>query len=194
MIIRLPGSLSLQNKYNVWITGVIHNLQNKKTAPLMPIVNNVTRLLDSRKISYTAHELPVEKLGALEAAQFMGVPPEKVFKTIVITREKKKPVLAVIPGPAIVDLKALAAYLGEKKVYLPTEREAEQLTGLQAGGISPLALLNKGFQVLIDSGAQNFKMIYVSGGQRGLNIELLVDNLARLVNARFAPISRPEIA
>jgi Cys-tRNA(Pro)/Cys-tRNA(Cys) deacylase len=53
-------------------------------------------------------------------------------------------VLAVIPGPRAVDLKALASFLGEKKMRLPTEREAEQMTGLQAGGISPLALINKG--------------------------------------------------
>jgi Cys-tRNA(Pro)/Cys-tRNA(Cys) deacylase len=91
-----------------------------------------------------------------------------------------------------VDLKLLAAALGEKKVYLPTEREAEQLTGLQAGGISPLALINKGFQVVIDSSAQNYGEIHVSGGQRGLNIKLPVPDLAKLTNARFAKVSRPE--
>ena len=106
----------------------------------MTIVNNVTRMLDARKVPYEAHMLPVEKLGALEAAQVMGVPPEQVFKTIVVSREAtggasraKKHILAVVPGPATVDLKLLAACLGEKKVFLPTEREAEQLTGLRAG-------------------------------------------------------------
>lgn len=158
----------------------------------MTITNNVTRFLDARKVAYTAHELPAEKLGAAEAARQMGVPPEQVFKTIVILREKKKPVLAVVPAPHIVDLKLLAAFLGEKKVNLPTEREAEQLTGLQAGGISPLALINKGFQVVIDSAAQGFDQIYVSGGQRGLDIQLRADDLARLVNARFGNISRGE--
>jgi Cys-tRNA(Pro)/Cys-tRNA(Cys) deacylase len=157
------------------------------------MVNNITRLLDSRKIPYTPHVLPVEKLGALEAARVMGVTPEQVFKTIVITRDQpKKPLLAVVPGPATVDLKALAAFLGEKKVHLPTEREAEQLTGLQAGGISPLALINRGFQVLIDSTAQSYERIFVSGGQRGLNIELPVAGLAALTGARFAEISRME--
>jgi Cys-tRNA(Pro)/Cys-tRNA(Cys) deacylase len=63
---------------------------------------------------------------------------------------------------------------------------------LQAGGISPLALINKGFQVVIDSGAQGFEQIYVSGGQRGLDIQLGVDDLARLTNARFGVISRTE--
>lgn len=156
----------------------------------MPVVNNVTRFLDSRKVKYVAHELPAEKLGAVEAAQHLGAPAAQVFKTIVITREKKKPVLAVVPGTREVDLKALAAFLGEKKVSLPTEREAEALTGLQAGGISPLALLGKGFQVVVDSSAQNFGRIYVSGGQRGLNIELAPADFIALTGARAGVISK----
>lgn len=157
----------------------------------MPTVNNVTRFLDSRKVAYTAFETPVEKLGALETAEYLNVQPETVFKTVVVTREKpRKPILAVIPGTNIVDLKLLAAFLGEKKVHLPTEREAEGLTGLQAGGISPLALINKGFQVVVDAAAQNYAEIHVSGGQRGLNIRLPVDALVKLTNARLAPISR----
>lgn len=152
--------------------------------------NNVTRLLDANKVPYQVFELPAEKLGALESARLLDVPPEIVYKTIVILREKpKKPVLAVVPGPAEVDLKALARALDEKKVHLPTEREAEQITGLQAGGISPLALINKGFTVLLDESAQQYKEIHVSGGQRGLNIRLPVEALVRLTRARFAPIA-----
>ena len=157
----------------------------------MPITNNVTRLLDSRKIKYTTYELPAEKLGALETARLLDLDPAAVFKTIVVTRDRlRKPLLAVVPGTSSVDLKLLAAALGEKKVYLSTEREAEELTGLPAGGISPLALINKGFQVVIDSSAQSFAEIHVSGGQRGLNIKLPVADLAKLTNARFAKVSR----
>lgn len=156
----------------------------------MPVTNNVTRLLDAKKIHYTTFELPAEKLGALETARRINVPPEQVFKTIVARRDRPgKPILAVIPGSRALDLKALAAALNEKKVHLTTQREAEQLTGLQAGGISPLALINKGFQVVIDSSAQVFPEIHVSGGQRGLNLRLSPADLARLVNARFAPIT-----
>lgn len=158
----------------------------------MSVTNNVTRFLDSRKVKYAAHELPTEKLGAVEAAQILNLPMEQVFKTIVTKREKGKPVLAVIPGPHVVDLKLLASFLGEKKMHLPTEREAEQLTGLQAGGISPLALINKGFQVVIDSAANEFDEIYISGGQRGLNIQLGVSDLAKLVNAKMGNVSRKE--
>jgi Cys-tRNA(Pro)/Cys-tRNA(Cys) deacylase len=159
----------------------------------MAPVNNITRLLDSRKISYSAFETPAEKLGALETAEFLKVPPEIVFKTIVVRRDgPKKPILAVIPGHSSVDLKLLAAALGEKKVHLPTEREAEQLTGLQAGGISPLALINRGFQVVIDSIAQTYEEIHISGGQRGLNIKLRTEDLIKLTHARLASVSRPE--
>jgi len=159
----------------------------------MAPANNVTRLLDSRKISYRSYELPTGKLGALETARLLNVDPASVFKTIVTTRKdsKRKPVLAVIPGNTQLDLKALAIALGEKKMNLPTEREAEKLTGLQAGGISPLALINKGFQVIIDQSAMEHVEIHVSGGQRGLNIRMPVEALVRLTNAQIGRISTP---
>jgi Cys-tRNA(Pro)/Cys-tRNA(Cys) deacylase len=156
----------------------------------MAIVNNATRLLDSHNISYFAYELPAEKLGAIETAGFLGVDESIVFKTIVVTREmSKKPILVVLPGNRVVDLKLVASAFGEKKVTLPSEREAEIITGLQAGGISPLALINKRFSVVIDVTAQNFAEIHISGGQRGLNIKLGVADLANLTMAKFAPIS-----
>jgi Cys-tRNA(Pro)/Cys-tRNA(Cys) deacylase len=159
----------------------------------MVIANNVTRMLDAKKIPYIAFELPVEKLGAVETARLLNVPLKQVYKTIVVKREAKgKPILAVVPGSTDVDLKRLAKTVSEKKLYLPTEREAEQLTGLQAGGISPLALLNKGFQVVLDSSAQAYAEIHVSGGQRGLNIRLPVQALIELTNARITPITQED--
>jgi Cys-tRNA(Pro)/Cys-tRNA(Cys) deacylase len=168
-----------------------------KDSFIMPSANNITRMLEAKKIPYTVFETPTEKLGAMETARILNVPPGKVYKTIVVLRQGKgsvksssgKPILAVIPGPNHVDLKLLAAALDEKKVSLPTEKEAEQLTGLQAGGISPLALINKGFQVVIDHAAEALGEIHISGGQRGLNICLPVSALAKLTNARFAEIS-----
>jgi len=158
----------------------------------MAIVNNVTRMLDSLKIKYSPYELPPKKLGAQETADLLGIDASIVFKTIVISREKpKKPILVVVPGTRIVDLKLVATALGEKKVTLPTEHEAEAITGLLAGGISPLALINKGFMVVIDVSAQDFTEIHVSGGQRGLNIKLGVSDLAELTKARFATVTRP---
>ena len=153
--------------------------------------SNVTRMLDAKGVPYAAYELPKEKLGAVEAAEILGIPAELIYKTIVVTREGRgKPILALVPGPGEVDLKALAKALGEKKVTLPTQRKAEQLTGLQAGGISPLALLNRGFQVVLDSSAQNQSEIYISAGQRGMNIRLPTSDLISLTNASLAEISR----
>jgi Cys-tRNA(Pro)/Cys-tRNA(Cys) deacylase len=187
-ILKFDGRQSLQG-YNL-VTRQRH----------MAIVNNVTRLLDSRKVPYTAYELPAEKLGALETARLLNVEAASVFKTIVVTRDNptsspkgKKPLLVVVPGTSTVDLKLVAAALGENKVHLPTEREAEELTGLEAGGISPLALIHKGFQVVIDSSAQEYAEIHVSGGQRGLNLKLPVADLAKLTEARFARVSRPAV-
>lgn len=154
--------------------------------------NNVTRLLESKKIIYTTYELPAEKLGAVETSRRLNVPLSQVFKTIVVVREKPgKPILAVIPGDCQADLKAIAAVVNEKKVRLPTQREAEQLTGLQAGGISPLALINKGFQVLINASATQYNEIHISGGQRGLNVRLPTQALIELTHARLAEIAVP---
>jgi Cys-tRNA(Pro)/Cys-tRNA(Cys) deacylase len=151
------------------------------------IRNNVTRLLDARRIPYKVYELPGDKIGALEAAAIMGIPPAEVFKTIVILRdEKKKPILALVPAGSEVDLKLVARETGEKKVHLATERQAETITGLQAGGISPLALIQRGYEVLIDESAQALGEINVSGGQRGINIRLEVSDLLKLTKARFA--------
>jgi Cys-tRNA(Pro)/Cys-tRNA(Cys) deacylase len=158
----------------------------------MTPTNNVTRMLDARKIDYTALQLPDEKVGALEAARLLGAPPESVFKTIVVTREKPRPpLLVLVAGTSTVDLKKVAAAVGDKKVHLPTERDAEALTGLQAGGISPLALINKGFRVLIDASAEEQGFIHVSGGQRGLNIRIGVEDLVQLTKARIADVSAP---
>lgn len=153
------------------------------------ITNNVTRLLDAKHIEYELFELPVEKMGAIETAEYLGISPSVTFKTIVVVHPPAKPILCVIPGDLRVDLKAVAAFVGEKKVAIPSQDEAEKMTGLQTGGISPIALINKGFSVIIDSSAQSFGEIYISGGQRGLNLKIAVSDLVNLTNARIAAIS-----
>ena len=153
--------------------------------------NNVTRMLDQRKIEYSVFELPQEILGAEVTAEMLGVSPEIVFKTIVVKRaDRGKPILAVVPGNVEVDLKLLAKSVEEKKVYLTTQKEAELLTKLQVGGISPLTLINRGFQVVIDESGNSHEEIHISGGQRGLNIRLPVKDFIKLTNARIAHISR----
>lgn len=156
----------------------------------MALTNNVTRMLVAKGIAFEAHELPAEKLGGLEAAAYLGVDPQRMFKTIVAIRpDGGKPALGVVPADAQVELKALGRALGGKKLQLATQAQAEKLTGLQVGGISPLALIAKGFEVVLDEAALNFETIYVSGGQRGLNISLAPQDLIDLTRAKTAPVS-----
>ena len=152
-------------------------------------VNNVTRFLDSRQVPYTVYNLPKEKLGGLETARILEAPPEIIYKSIVILRKNPgKPILAVVPGDSEVNLKKLAKTVGEKKVVPATQKEAEKVTRLQVGGISPLALINRGFQIVIHQTVKDFQLVHVSGGERGLNLRLPAEDLIRLTNARVADI------
>ncbi len=154
------------------------------------VTNNVTRLLDSRKIKYEVFELPREKLAAEQVARLLDAAPEIVFKSIVITRRGPgKPILAIVPGNQDVDLKKLAKAVDEKKVSPATQKEAEHLTKLQTGGISPLALINRGFEILIHTSILDQDLIHISGGERGLNIRIASGDLVKLIHARVADIS-----
>lgn len=121
------------------------------------IVNNVTRMLDAAKVRYQVFELPAEKINAVDTAEILSVSPEIVYKTIVILPAKGKPALCIVSAMQTVDLKKVAAAISEKKVHIASQAEAEKLTGLQTGGISPLALHNKGFRMILDSSASQFE-------------------------------------
>jgi Cys-tRNA(Pro)/Cys-tRNA(Cys) deacylase len=153
----------------------------------MPVKNNVTRLLDSRKIAYTTAEYDGSQFhSADEVAQLIGVPVDQVYKTIVVLREDKtrKPLLVMVAAPREIDLKKLAASLGEKKLHIAKHDEAEKITGLQVGGISALALLNKPFEACLDRPVFDFEHIHISGGQRGLDVQIGVKDLIALTKAK----------
>ena len=153
----------------------------------MAFRNNVTRLLEARKVDYEVFELPPEKHSAEETAALLGVPEHHVYKTLVVLREAKgkKPLLVLTPAGRELNLRALAAALGEKKLHMATQHEAERLTGLQVGGISALALLNRGFEVCLDKSALALPHIHISAGQRGANLRLQVADLVKLTKARL---------
>ena len=152
-------------------------------------VNNVTRFLDSRKVQYSTYDLPAQKIGAMETASLLDVSPSVIFKSIVILRKNPgKPILAVVPATNDVNLKALAKASGEKKVSPATQKEAERLTKLQVGGISPLALINRGFEIIIHKSVLEQEAVHVSGGELGLNIRLPSKDLVELTNAKVANI------
>jgi len=166
---------------------------------------NAMRLLDARKIAYrvAVYDASGAFHDAIEAAALIGAPVETVYKTLIVLRDpsaslkagtpgKAKPILVMIPAHLEVDLKRLAQELGEKKLRMATQREAERLTGLQVGGISALALLNRGFEMCLDASAQGLETIHVSAGVRGTDIELSVSDLidvtqAKVVSATCSP-------
>ena len=148
---------------------------------------NVTRLLDSRKVHYETNEYDGSIFHSAEqVAALIGVPVDHVYKTIVVLREEKgkKPLLVMIAANREIDLRKLAAAVGEKKLKVAKHDEAEALTGLQVGGISSLALLNKPFDVCLDQAATALSHIHISGGQRGLDVKLAVKDLIALSKAK----------
>ncbi len=158
----------------------------------MAFTNNVTRFLEQRKIPHAVltYTYSPETHSAVQVAQALNLPPEQVFKTLVVEpgTPGAKPILAVIPGPASLDTKKLARAAGEKKVRMAPRARAEALTGLLAGGISPLALLNRGFRVYVDERALAHPRIYVSAGERGAQIGLSPQDLIRLTRAHTADL------
>ena len=155
---------------------------------------NSMRLLEQHKIPYEVLDYDGENFhDAGEVAEILGVPPHLVYKTLVVEPERGgKPMLAILASNRHLDLKALAAVAGEKKVRMAAHRDAEAQTGLKVGGISALALTHKNWRVFIDQPATRHQHILVSAGQRGKQIRVPVTALIRLVKARIAEISVDE--
>ncbi len=156
----------------------------------MDFKNNVTRFLDSKRVAYQVftYDYNAGVQSAVEVATAIGLPAQQVFKTLVTVSDdtKRKPMLVVIPGPETLDLKVFAKATNQKKVKMAAHEQAETLTGLQTGGISPLALINKGFDAYLDDRALQFDAIAVSAGERGANILVPVKDLIKLTRARLA--------
>ena len=155
----------------------------------MPFKNNTTRFLDKKRVAYQAYtyDYDAETHSAIAVADAIDKSPAQVFKSLVAlsTQPGCKPMLVVIPGQDSLNLKALAKAVGIKKAKMASHAQAEELTGLQTGGISPLALINKGFDIYLDDQAKAFNTIVVSAGERGAQVELQVDDLIKLTRARF---------
>lgn len=143
------------------------------------------KLLEGKRVPYTVYSYPDSERDAELIADLIGVPAARVFKTLVVARDRGKPMLVMVPANKQLDLKGLAKGVGEKKLKMASHNEAEELTGLEVGGISALALINKGFSIYLDKSAQDYDKILVSAGQRGLDVELAVADLIKLTSARM---------
>ena len=152
---------------------------------------NAMRALEARKIPYDVFTFPPGVHSATGVADVVGLPYDQVYKTLVVLRPQGKPMLIMIAGDQELGLKQVAKEVREKKVRMASQKEAEDLTDLQVGGISALALLNRPFDVFIDRPATELSHILVSAGKRGINLRVPVTDVIRVTNARVIEATRP---
>jgi Cys-tRNA(Pro)/Cys-tRNA(Cys) deacylase len=158
------------------------------------VKTNAIRLLDAKHVPYEVLTYDAEIHSAVSVADALGVPPEQVYKTLVVLREDSggRPLLVMIAGPDELDMRVLARSLGAKAVRMAPHRDAERLTGLQVGGIGALALVDRPFEPCIEQSALDHEWVLVNGGRRGLNLKVAVQDLIRLTGARVVDAVRRE--
>lgn len=134
---------------------------------------NAVRELDQHKISYTTKEYEVDEsdLSAVHVALVTNVDIDKIFKTLALLNEKNELLIACIPGGDNIDLKKLAKLSGSKKVEMLPLKDLTKFTGYIRGGCSPLGIRKK-HETFIHESALKFDSILISGGMRGLQIEI----------------------
>lgn len=150
---------------------------------------NVARLLDKAKIAYqlVAYEVDENDLSAIHVAEQLGENVKQVFKTLILHGDKNGYFVCVIPGADEVDLKKAAKVSGNKKCEMIPVKELLPLTGYIRGGCSPIGM-KKLFPTYIHQTAEQFEQIYISAGQRGLQVLLSPADLIREVKAQTADL------
>jgi Cys-tRNA(Pro)/Cys-tRNA(Cys) deacylase len=150
---------------------------------------NAARLLDQLGIRYElrAYEVDPDDLAAETVARKIGLPPGQVFKTLVARGERNGIVMAVIPGDQELDLKALAATAGEKKIELVPVKELQGLTGYIRGGVTALAAKRE-YPVFVDETIELFDVVSISAGIRGLQILIAPGDYLRATKGTVAAL------
>jgi Cys-tRNA(Pro)/Cys-tRNA(Cys) deacylase len=163
----------------------------------MPTKTNAARLLDRMGIHYELREYEVDPddLAAETVAAKIGLPPEQVFKTLVARGDRSKDrngiVMAAIPGDQELNLKALAAAAGERKIQLVPVKELQPLTGYIRGGVTALAA-KRDFPVYIDESCERFDVVSISAGVRGLQILIAPADYLRATKGTIAALAEPK--
>ena len=154
---------------------------------------NAARLLDTLGIRYVLREYDPgdEHLTAEEVAARVGLPPEQVFKTLVARGDRTGVMLAVVPGDAALDLKALAKLGGDRKCDTVPLKEVTPLTGYVRGGVTALAT-RKEYPTFVDETIELFDVVSVSAGVRGTQILLAPADYLRATKARVGAIAKPK--
>lgn len=155
---------------------------------MTPAINTARKA----KIVCRVHEYdhdPSNAAYGMEAVEKLGLPAERVFKTLIANVDGKELVVGVVPVSAMLSMKHLAKALGAKKAAMAVPADAERATGYVLGGVSPLGQ-KKRLKTVIDASAATFQTIYVSAGRRGLQIELNPHDLAALTSGFFAEIAQ----
>lgn len=156
-----------------------------------PRKTHAMRVLDAKGVPYRV--IVYDDAGAFhsgaDAAALMRVQPEAVYRTLVVLRDppRGRPLIVLAPSTGDVDLRSLARRLGEKRLRMAARAEAERLTGMRAGAITALGLRRPAFDVYIDERALSLQQMYVSAGERGVELELRPGDFVAAAGAR--PIS-----
>lgn len=155
----------------------------------MSKATRATRLLEQAKVAFTLHtydyDPDADSIG-LQAAQALGEPPHRVLKTLMALVDGK-PACVIVPSDREVSMKKLAAALGGKAAQMMKPAEAERVSGYKVGGISPFAQMKR-VPVAIEEQALAHDLVYLNGGQRGLQVRLAPRDAATLLQAIAAPL------
>ena len=156
----------------------------------MPAKTNAARLLDRLGIHYELreYEFDPDDLAAETVAAKIGMPAEQVFKTLVARGDRNGICMAVIPGNAELDLKALAVASGDRKIQLAPVKELQALTGYIRGGVTALAG-KKDYSVYLDETVELLDVISISAGVRGLQILLAPADYLKATRGTTAPLA-----
>lgn len=147
-------------------------------------------LAKKAKISFKVHEYihdPSSESYGLEAAEKLGIPVDRVFKTLIVSLDNRELAVGVIPVSSMLGMKLIAKAVGAKKANMASAVDVERSTGYVLGGVSPLGQ-KKQLKTFIDLSAEKFETIFVSAGRRGLEIELNPVDLRKLTNGRFTEL------
>ncbi len=152
---------------------------------------NAVRLLEKAGIAHELrdYDVDLDDLSAESVAAKVGLPAEQVFKTLVARGDRTGVLLAVVPGDALLDLKALAQLAGDRRVEVVPLKEVQPLTGYVRGGVTALAC-KKPYPVFVDETLELFETVSVSAGARGTQILLAPADYLRVTEGKVGPIAR----